>query len=138
MKLVKQMQFLDIFFDEQKRILLNEWRSGNIDIEENNIKEIIIELVAIIKEYSPIYFIADSSNREAIITVEIQNWIASIINEALISVGIKIVAVIFPKELIAHLSTEQTIDEIGESPYKTVYFNSKDEVLAWVKSLEKA
>lgn len=138
MKLLKQIQFMSVFFDEQKRLLLHQWKDGNDNLDENELKEIISQVTVIIKEYAPIYFIADDSNRKCIFTVKIQNWIASVIAEACITIGLKSLAIIVPKELIAYLSTEQTVEEAGQLPFEIKYFADKNEALTWIKNSEKA
>ncbi len=133
MKLIKQIQFMSVFFDEQKRLLIHQWKDGNDDLDENELKEIISQATVIIKEYAPMYYIADDSNRKRIFSVEIQSWIASVVAEACITVGLKCLAIIVPEELISHLSTEQTVDEAGQLPFEINYFADKNEALTWIK-----
>lgn len=138
MKPLKQIQFMSVFFDEQRRLLMHHWLDGNENINEHELKEIISQETLIIKEYAPMYFIADDLNRKCAFTIEIQSWIASVVAEACITIGLKSLAIIVPEELIANLSTEQTVDEAGQLPFEVKYFSNKNEALTWIKNLEKA
>ncbi len=137
MKFVKKIGFMNIFFDEQRKILFHEWINGNEVIGERELKETISEAMVSLKAYSPTYFVADDSNRNCVFTIEIQTWIASLVAETCISIGLQALALIVPNELIAHLSTEQTVDEAGKLPFEIKYFDDKKNAIEWIRRLDK-
>lgn len=134
MKLIKELPFIKIFFDEQSKIMEESWNDKNADITEQEIKQTIIEMANTIKIYSPTYFLADDSNRLFVYNVDIQNWVATTLAEACIRTGVQKFAIIPPMELIAQLSTEQITDEVGEIPVEIRYFNDKESALEWIKN----
>jgi hypothetical protein len=137
MKFVKKIGFINIFFDEHKKIWFHEWLDGNEAISEKELKNTITEELDLLKIYSPTFFVSDDSNRKCVFTIDIQNWIASVGNEACISIGLKAFAVILPSELIALLSTEQAIDEAGKTPYELKIFDDKKKALEWIRAIDK-
>ncbi len=96
-------------------MLLSEWKDGNEDIGEEILKESIIEMAKMIRSYSPLYIVSDDSNRKRVYEINVQNWVATTLAEACVSVGVKVYAIVMPEELIAHLSTEQTAEEAGKT-----------------------
>lgn len=134
MKLVKQTQFVKIFFDEQSKIMESSWNEGNGEMNKNDFEQTITEVANSIKTYSPVYYLPDDSNRLFVYEIEMQNWVAQILAEACIIVGVKKFAIVQPRELIAQLSTEQTVDEAGEIPFDIRYFNDRETALDWLKN----
>lgn len=110
----------------------NVWASDNLAATEDDIREIINTTANFIRERKPAYFLADDSNRQFVYDIEIQAWVAQTLAMACAEVGLKKFAIIVPKDFIAELSTEQTVDEAGTLPFQLQYFVSEAEALQWL------
>lgn len=130
MKILRDDELLKISFDEEKKLIWTEWnpKSFKASLSKDEIKNINNQIADYIVEYNPEYYLADQRNRGVVYTIDIQEYIAKVLVDAVEKANVKKTAIVMPKDYIVRLSNEQTINEIdSESAYN--YFNDFDK--AW-------
>lgn len=119
--------------DIDDNIYIATWSPQSEFIGQEEVKNIINKTDELLRTSQCELVLTDDRERLVIFGVELQNWIANTIHQAFVSAGIKKVAVLMPKELIANLSTNQMIEEIKEMPYNYAIFSDKEDAVFWLK-----
>lgn len=131
MKIIKELAYLVIAFDEGQRILYNTWVGKNENINKEEIKETILAYTEAVHLCKPVFCLADDTQRVFTYGTAIQKWVAETIAEAYKAVGVEKAAIVMPSDFIAQLSTEQVGEEAGELPYQLRFFEDKATALKW-------
>jgi hypothetical protein len=79
-------------------------------------------------------FLIDSREFAFSVSPELQSWVAEHIISRAIALGLKKLAFMVSKEFIAQLSIEQTIEEGGDIPFQTQYFDELSKAKDWCES----
>lgn len=135
-KKVNSNKYIELYFDEELSIYSWKFLSTTEGINTKELKEIIKFKTSIMKEYRPKYVIADDRKNLATFNVEIQEWIAGAVIDALKYCNAKKFAVIRPKEIIVDLSMDQTFDEAEKiaDDIEIRLFAELKEAEDWIKS----
>jgi homoserine trans-succinylase len=130
MNILRDDELLKIRFDEEKKLLWTEWQptSAKANLSKEEIKQINKQIADYIEEYDADYYLADQRERGVVYTVDIQEYIAKVLEDAVVKAGVKRTAIVMPSDYIVKLSNEQTINEI-KADADFDYFNEFDE--AW-------
>lgn len=134
MQLIKQLEYLNVFFDQDSQVLKTTWNQHNAQMLDADIKATILACVDLIKTLKPVYFLANDLNRAFAYPVDTQKWVAMTLAQACIEVELKKYAILLPDELIAQLSTEQTVEEAGQLPFEIQYFDNEEKALEWINT----
>ena len=130
MKILRDDQLLKISFDEDKKLIWTEWKpeSFKASLSKEEIKNINKQIADYIVEYDADYYLADQRQRGVVYTIDIQEYIAKVLVDAVEKANVKKSAIVMPKDYIVRLSNEQTINEV-DSDKDYNYFNDFDK--AW-------
>ena len=114
MAVLRDDDLLKITFDEDKKMIWTEWQPGsfNVRLSKDEIKQINKQIADYILEYEPDYYLADQRSRGVVYTIDIQEYIAKVLVDAVEKAGVKKTAIVMPADYIVRLSNEQTISEI--------------------------
>lgn len=130
MKILRDDELLKITFDEEKKMIWTEWKPESFKavLSKEEIKQINKQIADFIVEYDADYYLADQRKRGVVYTIDIQEYIAKVLVDAVEQANVKKTAIVMPADYIVRLSNEQTINEI-DSEYDYDYFNDFDK--AW-------
>ncbi|MBQ3690644.1 MAG: hypothetical protein II937_12410 [Bacteroidales bacterium] len=130
MKILRDDELLKITFDEEKKMIWTEWKPESFKavLSKEEIKQINKQIADFIIEYDADYYLADQRKRGVVYTIDIQEYIAKVLVDAVGQANVKKTAIVMPADYIVRLSNEQTINEI-DSEYDYDYFNDFDK--AW-------
>ena len=122
------------FFAEQELIEMT-WLSSTNEMTQDEYKQESLKYLSFFLEFCPKNTIADTTNMLFPIVPELQEWTNEIITAPIIEKGLKKVAIIVSKELIAQLSVEQVMEEQEAIKLTTQYFDNKEKAKEWLLSL---
>ncbi len=130
MKILRDDELLKITFDEEKKMIWTEWKPESFKavLSKDEINQINKQIADYIIEYNPDYYLADQRQRGVVYTIDLQEYIAKVLVDAVEQANVKKTAIVMPADYIVRLSNEQTINEI-DSDYEYDYFNDFDK--AW-------
>lgn len=112
MKRIREKKYWDIYHNLELNILELYWKKSKKDIEEEEFKNYLFDLVEIIKKTQVNGFLVDARAYHLVMSVEFQGWHDEMIIPLYIQNDIKDVVFIFKEEaLIEFLSVEQTFEE---------------------------
>ena len=129
MKILRDDELLKISFDEDKKLIWTEWKqeSFKASLSKEEIKNINKQIADYIVETDADYYL-DQRKRGVVYTIDIQEYIAKVLVEAVEKAHVKKSAIVMPGDYIVRLSNEQTINEVN-SDSDFDYFNDFDK--AW-------
>jgi len=127
-------KFVNIDYSKEKELILAQWSGNDEDLDEENLKSLILKFADFIKFYKPQLIVADEAERKIPYHIELQKWIANTTASAAISIGLKKFAIVLPIEFIAGLSTEQTVEELPTIPFELKIFQNIEEAYSWLYS----
>jgi len=127
-------KFVSIDYSKEKELLSAKWTGNDEDLDDATLKSLFLKFADFIKFYKPQLIITDEVDRKIPYSIELQNWIANTTANAAISIGLKRFAIVLPKEFIAELSTEQTVEELPTIPFELKFFQSIEEAYSWLFS----
>ncbi len=126
-------KYVERSLDEKKQILTSIWLETTKDMNNEEFKEEMHKLVEIIKEKNIKFILSVTKDLNFPITPELQNWVLEFIAPQFTEAKIEKQAMIIPKELIAQLSIEQTIDDVESSKHshQSKLFSDIEEAKKW-------
>ncbi|WP_338791603.1 hypothetical protein V9L05_20785 [Bernardetia sp. Wsw4-3y2] len=126
-------KYVERSLDEEKQILTSTWLETTKDMNNEEFKEEMQKLVEIIKEKNIKFILSITKDLNFPITPELQNWVLEVIAPQFTEAKIEKQAMIIPKELIAQLSIEQTIDDVESSKHshQSKLFSDIEEAKKW-------
>lgn len=131
MKTIYEDQFFIVHYDHQKQLFKTVWTPASAEMTMDMVREAVSRVAKLTLENKPLFYLANDLKREFYYDFDMQKWVADTLGEACIKAGVKKFAVIMPQELIALLSTEQTIEEVGDINILIENFTNEAEAMAW-------
>lgn len=132
METIYESAYFKVEFDSSTKLLKTVWNEKSGEMNEKQMREEILKAASLVEEYKPLYILTNDRDRTYVYTVEVQQWVAQTLASAAIKAEIKKFAVLLPTEIIAQMSTEQTADEVHNTPYEVNLFNDEQEALKWL------
>ena len=132
MEILHDSKFYKIEFDPKSKTTITTWSSATSTMNEQEMHDSVENMAKQVSIEKPDFHISNNSSLLYPIKVEEQDWVAKTLAVAFISAGTKKFALILPQDLLARLSTEQTVDESGDFRVAAVAIS----VLLSLKSLE--
>lgn len=112
MQLVREKQFWDIYYNSDLNILELYWKKSDREIEVDEFKDYLFELVNFIETHKVEGFLVDARAYHLVMSLEVQSWHDENIIPLYVKNGIQNIVFIFTEEdLIPFLSVEQTFEE---------------------------
>jgi len=135
MKTIYQSKNLIVKYDEENSILENSWFDSHM-MSAEEYKNELIKHTDFAVEYRPTNFLVNSPDFAFSVDPEIQEWIIKHIFPRSMHPSSKKMAIIVSKDIFAHVSIEQTIDDASDALGKinTRYFDDVEEAMKWFKS----
>ncbi len=142
MKLISKSKYVHRYFDDAQRLLISRWQEATEKMDEKLYKREMLAAIEAVKKYKPTLFMVYAQDFGFIITPELQTWTTQYIANPIACLGVKKFAYLIPKEYIAGLSVEQTIQEANDYKAKTLYelryFQCEQNALDWLLNKEIA
>jgi hypothetical protein len=118
-------------YDEELDCWILTWHEY---VSSNEFREIQLRVVEQLENTSPRKMIRDTRNLN-ILSAEDQQWFLEVIVPQMIIMGLKAVAVIIPKNLLAKMSIEDVTSKIAPNGVDTRLFSDIDTAREWLKSI---
>lgn len=131
MKTIKETRFMVYRFDETNLIFNNVWLETSTSMTEEELKSETLTATDLVEKYKPKFVLADDRNRQSIYDIDLQNWIAQTWASACVKSGVIKFALLLPTDIIAELSTSQTVEEVGAIPVEIKYFDELEQATEW-------
>ncbi|MBR4264850.1 MAG: hypothetical protein IKQ46_02220 [Bacteroidales bacterium] len=113
MKVLRDDNLITISYDESLKLLQTFWKAESFQqVQKETVFEIIKEIGSYLVDYDCDYYLADQTHRGVVYTVDMQKWIAGVLQEAVLKGNVKKTAIIQPVDFIVSLSNEQTMNEV--------------------------
>jgi len=121
--------FSELFYKQERQLLLASWNECSKDLAEDEVKIEISKILDYVKEYPIRNIIVDARNYVFSDNVKIQNWINRDYVPQLIESGVSKYAIVVKSQ-----NMQQQKDEIESGDILPVveYFSSLEEALAWI------
>ena len=130
MQIVKEYPYLQIFWDEEVRAVILQWRGGFIG---RNLKEGLNAGLEEFKKHLPnAQWIGDTSEI-GVIGDEEKTWIDTDWFPRFLGTGVKGMVVISPTNIIAKMSVKEIMAKIPGTQLTVFNCSSLDEAKKWVK-----
>lgn len=111
-------RFVEIFIDHKQQLLFNVWteESNFKDLTFEKFKKILLEWQRLALEYKVKYTLTDARNLDVPFVPEWQDWIVVEVHTPLKQAGfLEKQAYILPKDFIANVSVNMTLEDSEES-----------------------
>lgn len=135
MKILYQSKHLIVKYNEQNSLIENSWFDSAM-MNEENYKNELLKYADLVVKYKPANFLINSPDFAFSVVPEVQQWIAQNIFPKTMHPDAKKMAIIVAKDIFAHVSIEQTIDDASDALGKlnTRYFDEVEDAMKWLKS----
>ncbi len=135
MDLVVSEGYYDIFYSQQKKIMLIRWKVKVLDLSLIEYKEIMFRAYEYLTILDTDYLIQDGSDAVFPATLEANDWIVKNISPRFAQVGLKKIAYIIPRDDRTLEGLEKMVDK-SLSVFPQVerrLFPDIDKAMAWIK-----
>lgn len=90
------------------------------------------EYASLVRNYQPENIIVDASEFDFLIHKEMQEWINRNVITVFNDIHLKKWAIVIPPQFLHQVSIEQTIEANPHNTFKTEYFETETEAMAWL------
>lgn len=129
-------QYYSLSFYRSNALLIYTAFPQTVNMMKADLEEGFIKTSEIMEELKPRFFLSDARQQLAVISPEIQLWIAQNIYPRWQNAGLQKLAIVIPTELITNLSIQQTVDEVEEvkktDSYEIRYFDTDEVAKSWL------
>jgi len=129
-------KFVSYIFNIALNTIEEHWKPESITMNEDDLKEVMIKLTLLFKEYKPKYFISAAENFAFPVPPDLQIWIDKTVAPVALSIGLERIARIFSKDFLVQLSLEQFAEEIMVGKIKTKFFSNIEDAHLWLNNVE--
>ena len=123
-----------IEFDPESSLLK---RVLTVQADNNNWPEQQLEwqqYASLVRNYQPESIIVDARKFEFLLLTDMQEWINRNVIAVYNDINLKKWAIVIPQQFLQQVSIEQTIEANPANTFKTQYFETEQEAMAWVRS----
>ncbi|MBW7455147.1 hypothetical protein ACFOLF_36270 [Paenibacillus sepulcri] len=117
-----------ISWNEELQAVVMEWKGF---AHGDEFQTILIKGIELLEQKKSGKLLMDSRKGSAI-KAEDQEWVAQQFVARAYGAGLRYLAMLLPKSMIAKLSLDRTIDGLGELPYELVNFSEMEEAVQWL------
>jgi len=125
-------KFQRIIFDEETGIMDETWKPETKNMDDEEFKNEIGHQLDATLDVKPRLVITNTLEMLYVISIEMQEWMNSVIFPQYMKVGIEKVAILLSEQIIAQLAVEQTMEEEQGSQFEFSYFSNLEEAQAWL------
>lgn len=118
------------YFAEQK-LFQSIWETPTI-MPEQVYREEIRKYYQKIEETRPLNIIIDASQANYTVSVETQEWMVDTFSHIYLEIKLEKLALVMSEEFITQLSLEQTLEDMGATPYQIKYFDQLEKAQEWI------
>jgi hypothetical protein len=119
-----------VSWNEELKAAVIEWK-GFAHGEE--FQTILIKGIELLEQKKSGKLLMDARKGSAI-KAEDQEWVAQKFVSRAYGIGLRFLAMLFPKSMVAKLSLDRTVDGLGELPYELVNFSEMEEAVQWLSN----
>ena len=130
MKINTDYQLIEWF--ESKKILLQTWKISSNSLDQEQFKNEMIKLVALIESKRPLAIIINMTEFEFPVAPTTQEWVNVYINSKIAQIACDKVAFIVSHDLFTKISVEQTLKEAEAMSFESKYFKNIADAEKWV------
>lgn len=127
-------EFCEFKYDDENDIVFLTWKKESKNLTDQKFIDIQNAYTEVIIDNKAKNTIVDIRDFKFAIRPSVQEKIAKTYYKRSIAAGLKKVAVINSKELIAQISAEQMMEEEEAAPFITQYFDDLASAISWLKS----
>jgi hypothetical protein len=130
MQTVKEYPYLSLMWDSECRALISQWHGG---FKGRNLKEGLLAGLEAFKKYRPgAQWIGDTSDI-GVIGDEDKAWIDKEWFPAFLATGVKFMAVVQPKSVVAKMSVAEIVSAVPGTQLTVYNCTTLAEAQAWMK-----
>lgn len=134
MEILFENNYLKVLFDASNALVEQRWLSATENMNDAEFRATISEYGKQLEAKRPDKVLVNVVDLNFAVMPETQNWVDENINSIGVKIGLKAVAMLMPKELIAQLSVEQTMEEEQGKALHTRVFSNRQAALDWLFS----
>lgn len=130
-------QYVSRFIDEENHIVISTWLETTENMTTDEFKEEMYSLINLIKEKNIRFVLSITKELRFPIVPELQEWILEVVVPLFTEANVEKQAIIIPKEFIAQLSMEQTMDDFENGSYsshQSKFFSEIEDAKVWFLS----
>ncbi|TAF32301.1 MAG: hypothetical protein EAZ57_09375 [Cytophagales bacterium] len=124
---------VDYFAD--KGLIVLTWLQESYRMTDNEYKDCFLAYAEITEKFKPTRNISDVRDMKFLITPELQEWTNEVVFSRFWAVGLRKVAFVTSKVMLAQMSVEQTMEEETGSSFEFQYFDTIENAEKWVLGL---
>ncbi len=128
-----QNKFIEVSYNEDKKIMYAKWTKESKDLTGEEFKRINEQYVEFAEKYDIQSFLLNTEDFLFTISIDLQTWVATQILPQLKEKGVRKGAFIISEELISQLSIEQTMEE-NPKLVTVNYFSDEGVAEKWLLS----
>ncbi len=136
METIYQSKFSKHEYDSKTKTIFTNWFEETANMTTEDFKNEMQEWLNVFRKCKPSYLYDRCVDFSYLITPNEQIWMANLLNEEWIKLGLKKYAHLVPAQLISELSVEQMFDEFFqmkfENQYPIVNFADREKALKWL------
>lgn len=125
-------KYLKLKIDNENSILETHWKKPTSNMDEEDYKNEVEQIIKSCEKYNSKYILSDSSNFLFAIAPEVQDWIELNVTPKVIKFGLKKMAFAVSQELISQISIEQMMEEGDTQQIKSAYFKNMEVAKNWL------
>lgn len=131
MKNLRESSFIDIKFDETKKVFQLTWKPETENMDEDDFKNEMIEYSKFF-DLDGEHVLHRMEDMKYTIAPDLQKWLDDNINKKGIDKGIKNAAFIVSTDLFTSVSVQQANESLNAQKIPMQYFDDEDKALKWL------
>lgn len=131
MQTLHESRWITVAYDPTHQMLVATWKSECWAMPESAFKDINLLYISCFEQHPVKSFLIDTREFAFAITPELQEWVAGFIIPKVVGLGLRRLAFLVSKEMVAQLSIEQTMEESAVDTFQNRFFDTLEQARAW-------
>lgn len=136
MKTIFEHPRVSIYYDEQIKAVLEEWKLDfTTKLDSESFKNIYVQIVETTKTHQVTKWYCDLSEQQAV-NVEDQLWQEAYFYPAMLQHGLKVACLVDTKNILGTVNTKNCLQNIDDSKVIIEVFNDRKLAKKWLSEVE--
>lgn len=136
MEFFLESSYVTASWDAENALIALQWTPETKYMQATDFKGLLQQAADFVEKKQVKYWLANTKKFDYVIDPDVQEWTAGAFNQRLINAGLYKMAVITPSEIFAHVSVQQTTNEMSqeqeEGVFQFSYFDDIDKARNWL------
>ncbi|EAY30433.1 STAS/SEC14 domain-containing protein [Microscilla marina] len=133
MEILKENQFIKIYFDKEQELIIDEWLPETRHMTADDFKANLRLWLGLVKQHHPKKSMIDVRKIQFMIEPELQEWASQHVLMPAFQAGLQKIATVLPPSLFEQVSIQQALEE-PKAVAQRRFFDDEAEAKQWLFS----